>query len=151
MVDKHALKMFISPKMGETQEDFIQRIASSLLMGLYSETSHASIEIKQVKSRGPSPDGFLIADQFKFSDPEGQLMSNDIEKHVFVTDDGVEYEFDNAEAKDNFAIKWTMGNLAARGLGELITVDGEEAFRINDKGRAWLAEQEKLETQSSTK
>ena len=59
------------------------------------------------------------------------------DKHIFETIDDQSFEFDTEEEMHDFAIKWTMGNLVKNGYGELVIDDqGEEAFRINEKGVA---------------
>ena len=60
-----------------------------------------------------------------------------INKHIFEATDGQTFEFDTEEKMRAFGIKWAVGNLVKNGYGELVIDDqGEEAFRINEKGIA---------------
>ena len=65
------------------------------------------------------------------------------EKYIFETEEGIKHAFDNEEEGELFAYRYTIGNLVAKGFGEIVTVDGEEGFKINDRGKQWLHDHDK--------
>ena len=66
----------------------------------------------------------------------------DTEEHIFTTKDGKEYSFPTEDEMMEFAVKYSIMTMVSEGYGEYIVVDGEEHFKINDKGIAHLAEME---------
>lgn len=63
-------------------------------------------------------------------------------KYEFETKEGKVFEFDSEKEFKDFSVRYTIGNLVADGYGEITVIDGEEVFRINERGRAHLAQHE---------
>lgn len=63
---------------------------------------------------------------------------SDGEKHVFVTEEGKEFSFDTEAEMTQFAVDLTIKNMVEKGLGEIVLTNGEEVFKINEKGLQYL-------------
>lgn len=62
----------------------------------------------------------------------------DSEKYIFVTETGEEFSFDTEVEMTQFAVDLTIKNMVEKGLGEIVLTNGEEAFKINEKGLQYL-------------
>ena len=60
------------------------------------------------------------------------------EKYIFETKDDIEHKFDTEDQMLEFATSLTIKNMAEEGLGEIVIIDGEENFKINEKGLQFL-------------
>lgn len=63
---------------------------------------------------------------------------SDGEKHIFVTKKGEEFSFDTEDEMMKFATKISIQHMVENGLGELVLENGEEAFKINEKGLQYI-------------